>query len=183
MKKTDLKEKGKKEKDKDKKKKEKAEKEERRAALRSTLGGWDAEPSPEQKLLQSRQEGALAAAELIQSDTLGLDHLKGLPTAAIHAAMHGYKLPICTEYLGGYCSQGHLCEWRHPESFDEMIKWKKFFLRVPCEFGVTCPNQARCVHLHEAPAGNPDKRRYKMPEYSDMPTGPPPVRIRVDTEG
>lgn len=68
-------------------------------------------------------------------------------TSQSHINMQASK-NICLSYLAGACKFGHSCRQNHPENPEEIGKWRLFFARHPCKWGMNCRMRDRCLYTH-----------------------------------
>jgi len=55
---------------------------------------------------------------------------------------------ICLSYLAGACKFGSACRQTHPQDREEIVKWKAFFAKHPCKWGMQCRMRDRCLYTH-----------------------------------
>ncbi|GAB5368118.1 hypothetical protein AAMO2058_001290700 [Amorphochlora amoebiformis] len=55
---------------------------------------------------------------------------------------------VCLSFLAGACKFGSFCRQTHPANQDEIIRWKAFFAKYPCKWGMNCRTRNRCLYTH-----------------------------------
>jgi len=55
---------------------------------------------------------------------------------------------VCLSFLAGACKFGLACRQHHPTNPDEIVKWKTFFAKHPCKWGMNCRMRDRCLYTH-----------------------------------